>query len=242
MSRRKPEDPLEKSLREHRVLEGHVLLQRLQIHFALVSGIFQNALDLGAINKTSPCLRIIKRLDAKHIAGTEKLLFPGIPDHKGKHSAQPVKDLHTVLTVPVQQDLRIRPGPEAVSSALELLPQFTIVINFPVKSDDQPAVFSTHRLIPALKINDRQASEAHRDLIVHILPCTVRSPVNDPVHHIGQHLPPVNILTGKSANSTHRNHLLKIDNSSISVHFFSGFLHYHIHQGFQGGCGINPLF
>ena len=182
-------DTSEKSLRQHRILEGHILLQRLQVDLTVISGVLQDALDLGAVDEVSFDFCIIKRLDPEHIPRAEKFFFAGVPDHEGEHAPKPVQDPGAVLCIAVQQHLRVGICQEGVSLDLQILAKLTVIVDLTVKGDDPASVRCRHGLIAALKVDDRQTPESHRDPAVDILPRSVWSAVDDPVHHIGQNLP-----------------------------------------------------
>ena len=94
---------------------------------------------------------------------------------------------------------------------LEVFSQLSVIVYLTVEGDDPAPIRCFHRLIAAFEVNDREAPEAHRDPVVYILSRAIGSPVNDPVHHIGQHLRALILPAccsrphspGKSANSTH---------------------------------------
>ena len=198
------EDAAEKGLRQHGVLEGHVLLQGLEVDLPVIARVFKDALDLRSVDKAVPDLRVVEGLDPEHVTGGEELFFLRVPDDKGKHAAEPVQDPRAVLAVAVQQDLRVRIGPEGMALDPEHLPELAVVVDLPVEGDDQPAVLRLHGLIAALEIDDGQTAEAHGDLIVHIFSRAVGAAVDDPVHHIGKDPVAVLIVSCKSAYSAHR--------------------------------------
>ena len=107
VTRLQPVYALEEGFRQHGILEGHVLLQCLEIDLALISRIFQDALNLRAVYKAAADCRIVKGLDAEHVARAEELFFARIPDHEGKHSAQPVQDPGPVLRIAVKKHFRV---------------------------------------------------------------------------------------------------------------------------------------
>ena len=234
MSRRKPVDSAEKSLRKDRVLEGHVLLQCLQIHFFLIERIFQDTLDLGPVDKTALDLRVIKWLDSEHIAGGKEFFCPCVPDDKGEHTSQPVQNLCSVLAVAVKEHLCVRIGPELVSLNLQDFPQFPVIINLSVKRDDQSSVLCLHGLISALQIDDGETPKAHGYLFIHKCSGAVRPSMDDTVHHIRQDRFAIDIVSGKSADSTHNR-----TTSCLAVSPFSRLCGYN--NRFKPDCNVHPL-
>ena len=77
-----------------------------------------------------------------------------------------------------------------MSLDLQILTQLPIVVDLSVKRNDPAPVRRRHGLIAALEVDDRQTPESHCDSAVNILAASVRSAVDDPVHHIGQDLTP----------------------------------------------------
>ena len=166
-------------------------------------GILQNALDLRPVDKVSVDFRVVKRFDPEHIPRSKQLLLLRIPDDKGKHSAQPVQHPGSVFAVSLKEHLRVRIGSESVSLDLQDLPEFPIIVYLSVKRDHQFPVLCLHGLVSALQINDRETPESHGDPLIQVFARSVRSPMDDPVHHIGQDRITIDIVSGKSAYSTH---------------------------------------
>ena len=89
----------------------------------------------------------------------------------------------------MQQHLSVRVCQEGMPLDLQVLAKLTVVVDLAVEGDDPAPVSRRHRLVASLEVDDRQTAESHRNPAVDILPRTIRSAVNDPVHHVGQDLP-----------------------------------------------------
>ena len=115
----------------------------------------------------------VERLDAVRVAREEEAAPCFVPDCECEHAAQPMHHLGAMTRVEVQEHLRIGGRAEARAVGLELDAQLRIVVDLAVEHDDEPAVFTDHRLRSALgEIDDRRAADARGRNAGHCPPCT----------------------------------------------------------------------
>src|SRR5262249_18809405 len=85
-----------------------------------------------------------------------------------KHSAQIMDHRLAFLGVKVQQDLRVSLSAKPMSLCFERRTQLLVIVDFPIKGDDELAVGAHHRLRPPFgEVNDRQPAmpEAHTPIL-----------------------------------------------------------------------------
>ena len=85
----------------------------------------------------------------------------------------------------VQDRFRVGLRCEGMAGAEQLAAQVLVVINFPVKRDDESAVLVLDRLVARRgNIDDRKAAETHRDAVAEIFAVRIRAAVRDDVGHV----------------------------------------------------------
>ena len=122
MCRHQLVDPFEKGLRQDRILEGQVLLQRQRVHLSLISRVLQDALDLRRKDELSVQDRIVEGLDAEEIPRAEKLLLCLVPDGEGKHAADFLQDVRPPGLIADDQDLGVAVILEGITHPRKLGP------------------------------------------------------------------------------------------------------------------------
>ena len=70
------------------------------------------------------------------VSEAEILIFIGIEKGKCKHSVEPLYRFDAPDLKGVQNDLGIRPRSKSAALLLQLMPQFSVVIDFTVEADD----------------------------------------------------------------------------------------------------------
>src|SRR5262249_31277590 len=104
-----------------------------------------------------------------------------IPDNKGEHPMQPLNHLGTPATVPLENDFRVRPGPERDSLTDKLVSQLNKVINFTVENDYKALVSTLHRLITRRQVYDGKAAVSEKPFSISPLSRCIRSAVSNRV-------------------------------------------------------------
>ena len=95
--RRQLVDTLEEGLLSRRILQRHVRTQSLFVDRLVEVRVVQEALDLGTKEHARSAVArighgiVVKRLDAKDVAGAKKLVLLFVPDDEGVHTAQAIE-------------------------------------------------------------------------------------------------------------------------------------------------------
>src|SRR5205807_5075621 len=93
------------------------------------------------------------------IAGEKEAASLLIPNSEGEHSAQPVHHIGAVARVKMKERFCIRSCAEMRTIRFKLDPQLRVVVDLPVKHDDETAIVTAHRLRCAVgQIEDGEAS------------------------------------------------------------------------------------
>ena len=133
-------DVFEEGLVAGNVLVAHIVGEPVLVDFPDKGRVLQKGLDFGAVQEVSVLFVVIKGLDAENVPGAEELLLRLVPDDKGEHPPELLKELRAVFLVAVEQHLRIGGGFEDVAFFDQVFPQFPEIVNFAVKGEDLGAV------------------------------------------------------------------------------------------------------
>ena len=208
--RRQLVDTLEEGLLSRRILQRHVRTQSLFVDRLVEVRVVQEALDLGTKEHARSAVArighgiVVKRLDAKDVAGAKKLVLLFVPDDEGVHTAQAIEDGLAPLLVAVQEALGVGAAVELVALGLELGTEFLEVVDLAVEDNDDAAVLVGHGLSAGLgQVEDRQAAEAQGNAAVDKLTAHVGTAMDDAVHHLGEHLGLVIRPTDKTDKTAH---------------------------------------
>jgi hypothetical protein len=101
----------------------------------------------------------------------DEALAARIPKRKPEHAIQPVDELVAVLRVKMDDDFAVGSSLELMTERLKLLTQLAEVVDLPVANQPQRAIDVGQWLVPARKVDDRQAPHADcaRRVDVHCL-------------------------------------------------------------------------
>ena len=151
----------EEGLLRCRILEGQIGAEGIGIHRTAEAGMLEKALDLRAEEEVSVLHHgIVKRLDAEIVSRTEQGALSLIPDNKSKHTPQHGNDPLTEFLIAVDNDLRVAPGTEHVSTGDQIVTEGGKVIDLPVEHNYHGVIFIIHRLGTVRQIDDAEATEA----------------------------------------------------------------------------------
>ena len=134
------EDALEERFGKGAELEAQVLLERLMIELAHIVRMLEDALDLGGEDEAAVLLRVVERLDAEEVAGTEQLARIAVPDGEREHAAQTVEHAFAPRQIAREQDLGVGVGLELPTLRLELGSQIAVVVDLAVEHDGEAAL------------------------------------------------------------------------------------------------------
>ena len=134
------EDALEERLGKGAELEAQVLLERFAVELARVVRMLEDALDLGSEDEAAVLLRVVERLDAEEVAGTEQLARIAVPDGEREHAAQTVEHAFAPRQIAREQDLGVGVGLELPALRLELGSQIAVVVDLAVEHDGEAAL------------------------------------------------------------------------------------------------------
>src|SRR5206468_3606446 len=101
--------------------------------------------------KCPAVVRGVEWLDAVKITREKDCALRFIPDHEGEHPAKLLHHLGAVTRIQMQQHLGVGRRSETNSASFEFFPQSGVVIDLPIKYNDEAAVFAGHRLRCALR-------------------------------------------------------------------------------------------
>src|ERR1700689_1964804 len=97
---------------------------------------------------------IIERLHPGPVPDQDQLALRPVIYGKRKHPDEPLHHIDTPTVIPLQDNLRVRPGLESIPLALQLLSDLLEIIDFTVEIDDQ--ITEMHRLMTKRgKVEDR---------------------------------------------------------------------------------------
>ena len=204
VSRRQFEYAFEECFRQDTVLECEIVFQCFFVYFPFETGVFQNALDFGAVNQVSVLDGIVKRLDAEKVSCAKKCLCLAVPDNESEHAAQFRQQVFAVFFVAVEQDFCVRMAAHDMTLCDKVFTEFLMVVDFPVECDDHIPVFVVDGLCAALQVDDAQTAEAHGNAVVNMFAAAVRTAVDDFVHHVFQYFFGSQKTSCKAANAAHR--------------------------------------
>ena len=151
-------------------------------------------------------LRVKQWLLADPIAREKQFLRALVPNRKRKHAAQVIRTIGAILIVGVNDRFGVAVGVERVAEFLQFLAQFAVVVDLAVENDPGGAILVVNGLLPALQIDDREASHAQPDGIVEVEAVVVWSPMTNGGAH-PRHEGLVNsqtIVSNYANNSTHK--------------------------------------
>ena len=97
---------------------------------------------------------IVKRLNAKPVAGTKKCAALGIPKDKCKHASKAADAIGAVLLISMDDCFGIAPSFVGMPCLLKRRPQIGVIKNLAVVGEPYRARLVRHRLVSAGHIND----------------------------------------------------------------------------------------
>jgi hypothetical protein len=80
-------------------------------------------------------------------------------------------------------------GSECVAAALQLLPEFAIVVDLAVKNGDDLSIFTADRLLATVQVNDAQPAHSKRQIFVKVHARIIGSPMPDDTKDVFQNVP-----------------------------------------------------
>jgi hypothetical protein len=169
-----------------RVLEGHILGQRLGIGRDIRQE-RQQRLHLRSEIEHPIDRGIVERLDAEAIARRQKATT--VPERKGEHAAEMAEAVEPPAIICSEDRFGIGGRPE-IPVRPELVLQFAVVVDLAVERDDA-AVGCLHRLAPgARKIDDREPAMRQPASGIRRAPeaLAIRSAMRDQSVHDGKRL------------------------------------------------------
>src|SRR5712691_7711301 len=159
MGRRQFHHPLEEGIWNRNTAVDEVFVEGDMIHFARDASL-QDRFDLRAKDQSLPIPVVIQGFFAEAVTGSQQALAFPIPEGEGKHPAQMLDTLITVLFVGVNDSLGVTIRAEVMATLLELFLQFTVVIDFPIQDDENALIFVKNGLVAASQVNDREAAHS----------------------------------------------------------------------------------
>src|SRR5579872_4190052 len=124
----------------------------------------QNRFQFGTEIKVAAMLAVVQRLDPDSVARQYQPLARLAPQRQGKHSAQSRQARRVQFPKRGQYRLRIALRAEPMPARNELLPDFAVIVDFPVEDERSIAVLAHHRLVAASEVDDLQPNSAQRRL------------------------------------------------------------------------------
>jgi hypothetical protein len=90
---------------------------------------------------------VVKRFDAKAVAGEEKGFAVTVPEREGEHAAEALDAFFTPGFPGMDDDFSVAAGVEGVAQRLQFRDQFLVVVDFAVEDDADGFVFVIKRLL-----------------------------------------------------------------------------------------------
>jgi hypothetical protein len=84
----------------------------------------------------------------------------------------------------VNNDFRIRFGPESMATFEKVHAQFAIVVNFTIEYDPHRSGFVGERLFAGIEVNDRKSPVAQPHISGEVQSFIIRPTMPDRVHHV----------------------------------------------------------
>src|SRR5882762_4349766 len=144
-------------------------MQRRGIDFRRDSRQRKQRLGLGSECETAWVPVKVDRLDAQAVAPHDQPLAKRVPKREAEHAVQPVDEFVAVLRVAVEDDLAVRRSLEPMAERFQLAAQLTKVVDLAVTHEPQRAVAVRQGLVPAGKIDNREAPHANGAWAVHVV-------------------------------------------------------------------------
>ena len=125
----------------------------------------QDGLDLRAEEQRSVAVQVVERFDPVAVAGEMEPAASVVPQGKGEHAVEALDAPDAPLLVSVEEDLRIRAGPEFVAEPLQPTPQLTEVVDLAVVDEPEALRRVRHRLMGGRReIDDGEPAMAQEEV------------------------------------------------------------------------------
>ena len=122
----------------------------------------QNGLQFRAEVQVFANLRNVQRFDAHAIASQHEAPVGLTPECDPEHPAQARETFRVPLNERIQDGLSITVGTESIAPLFQFLPQFQVIVDFPVEDDNRVAILGDDGLIAARNVDNLQACRAQR--------------------------------------------------------------------------------
>src|SRR5207302_2258154 len=200
--RRQLEEALEDSLGRGDIQVRQVIVQGGAVEFPFPAGEQQQGFHVGRKGELCADLRIIERLQADAVAGSEQGTLLLIPNSERKHSAQFLEPVSSPGDVGLQQGFGIRARAKPHASAFQLAPQLLEVVDLAVKDNCVAPIRRGHGLLARRKVNDAQPAVTQGEALVPIVALAIRPAMRQCARHCTDQV--VVSLSDESSYATHR--------------------------------------
>ncbi len=123
------------------------MVQRGEINGSFDFGVRENRLQLGPENNVTAPAMNIQRLDAHPVARQDQPFLPRGPQRDRKHAVEPPEALRVPSEKGLQNYFCIAAGCEGVARVLQLVSQFSVIVDFPIEDDDCLTVLAEQGLL-----------------------------------------------------------------------------------------------
>src|SRR5215472_303548 len=147
-------------------------MKSLMVDFARNFRVSENRLELRCKDEISILNGIKQRLFADSVSRQQQSLRSIVPEGEGKHSAQSLRGIASILLVRVNNDFSIAACIEGMTEGFQFSPQFLVIVDFSVEHNPYSSIFVMNGLIPGDEINHCQASnsETYRGVLAAVDP------------------------------------------------------------------------
>src|ERR1051325_3635159 len=95
-----------------------------------------------------------------------------------------IEDVVAPLLIAMQNNLGVGFGPEYMPKRLELFPQFSKIVDLPIKHNPNRLFSIRHGLMPTCKINDGEPAEAQPNRSFDVIPLIIGAAMSKRLRHV----------------------------------------------------------
>jgi hypothetical protein len=130
---------------------------------------------------------VVKRFDAKAVAGEEKGFAVTVPEREGEHATEALDAFFTPGFPGVNDHFGVTAGVEGMAERLQFGDERLVVVDFAVEDDADSFVFVIKRLLAGGEVDDREATVAKPDAGFKMQAAFVRAAVELRFVHAMEH-------------------------------------------------------
>ncbi len=173
------------------VVERQKLSNRRHVHLSANGWISQDGLQFRGKPQRTAVVEIVQRFDAHPVARHEQAASFRVPNGEGKHPAELLDALGTLVLVQMNNDFRVGLRAKYVAPLDQPLPKLVEVVNLAIEHNPDRIVLIREGLASRAQVNDGEPTMSQTDVSLDVMPVPVRTPVGQKASH-PLHQPGVN--------------------------------------------------